>query len=191
MDAYWKYQAEKEKKLYAIYDAFSQNNGHTNVTDARYVNAIKLFLTGVSPGEHAAHLGFAFTGRQMGGIGARVAAQMQSIDELRHIQTQIHAMSHYNKFFDGFDEFNHMHDRVWYLSVPKSFFEDARAAGDAPAVPLLQLPARLENSPRAVGGAASVGNGRLVGDGNDLEERLFFGRLLELGAEEHGIAWRC
>ncbi len=22
-----------------------------------------------------------------------------------------------------------MHDRVWYLSVPKSFFEDARSAG--------------------------------------------------------------
>lgn len=129
MESYWKYQAEKEKKLYAIYDAFAQNNGQTNVTDARYVNAIKLFLTGVSPGEHAAHLGFAFTGRQMGGIGARVAAQMQSIDELRHIQTQIHAMSHYNKFFDGFDEFNHMHDRLWYLSVPKSFFEDARTAG--------------------------------------------------------------
>ena len=129
MESYWKYQAEKEKKLYAIYDAFAQNNGQTNVTDARYVNALKLFLTGVSPGEHAAHLGFAFTGRQMGGIGARVAAQMQSIDELRHIQTQIHAMSHYNKFFDGFDEFNHMHDRLWYLSVPKSFFEDARTAG--------------------------------------------------------------
>ena len=129
MESYWKYQAEKEKKLYAIYDAFAQNNGQTNVTDARYVNALKIFLTGVSPGEHAAHLGFAFTGRQMGGIGARVAAQMQSIDELRHIQTQIHAMSHYNKFFDGFDEFNHMHDRVWYLSVPKSFFEDARTAG--------------------------------------------------------------
>ena len=26
MDAYWKYQAEKEKKLYAILDAFAQNN---------------------------------------------------------------------------------------------------------------------------------------------------------------------
>ena len=25
MDAYWKYQAEKEKKLYAIFDAFAQN----------------------------------------------------------------------------------------------------------------------------------------------------------------------
>ena len=129
MDAYWKYQAEKEKKLYAIYDAFAQNNGHLNVSDARYVNALKIFLTAISPAEYAAHNGFAFTGRQLGGIGARIAAQMQSIDELRHIQTQIHAMSHYNKHFEGFDEFSHMHDRVWYLSVPKSFFDDARSSG--------------------------------------------------------------
>ncbi len=129
MDSYWKYQAEKEKKLYAIFDAFAQNNGHKNVTDARYVNAIKLFLTGVSPLEYQAYSGFAHVGRQFGGVGARVACQMQSLDELRHVQTQIHAMSHYNKFFDGFQDFSHMHDRVWYLSVPKSFFDDARSAG--------------------------------------------------------------
>ncbi|MBT6459304.1 MAG: YHS domain-containing protein [Planctomycetaceae bacterium] len=129
MDSYWKYQAEKEKKLYAIFDAFAQNNGQTNVSDARYVNALKLFLTGVSPLEYQAHTGFAHVGRQFNGVGARVACQMQSLDELRHVQTQIHAMSHYNKFFDGFDEFTHMHDRVWYLSVPKSFFDDARSAG--------------------------------------------------------------
>lgn len=129
MDAYWKYQAEKEKKLYAIFDAFAQNNGHLNVTDARYVNALKLFLTGVSPLEYQAYQGFAAQGRQFSGVGARVACQMQSLDELRHVQTQIHAMSHYNKFFDGLQDFQHMHDRVWYLSVPKSFFDDARTAG--------------------------------------------------------------
>jgi len=129
MDSYWKYQAEKEKKLYAIFDAFAQNNGQQNVADARYVNAIKLFLTGVSPLEYQAYNGFAHVGRQFGGVGARVACQMQSLDELRHVQTQIHAMSHYNKHFDGFQDFAHMHDRVWYLSVPKSFFDDARSAG--------------------------------------------------------------
>jgi len=48
MDAYWKYQAEKEKKLYAIIDAFAQNNGHLGVTDARYINTLKLFLNGIS-----------------------------------------------------------------------------------------------------------------------------------------------
>ncbi|MDH4608408.1 aromatic/alkene/methane monooxygenase hydroxylase/oxygenase subunit alpha [Pseudomonas sp. BN102] len=129
MDAYWKYQAEKEKKLYAIFDAFSQNNGHTNLSDARYVNALKLFLSGVTPLEYQAYQGFARVGRHFGGAGARVACQMQAIDELRHVQTQIHAMSHYNKHFNGLHDFAHMHDRVWFLSVPKSFFEDARTAG--------------------------------------------------------------
>jgi hypothetical protein len=52
MDAYWKYQAEKERKLYAIIDAFNQNNGHLNVTDARYINTVKLFISGISPLEY-------------------------------------------------------------------------------------------------------------------------------------------
>ncbi len=129
MDAYWKYQAEKEKKLYAIFDAFAQNNGHQNISDARYVNALKLFLTGVSPLEYGAFQGYSKIGRQFSGAGARTACQMQAIDELRHVQTQIHAMSHYNKHFNGLHDFAHMHDRVWFLSVPKSFFDDARSAG--------------------------------------------------------------
>ena len=41
MDAYWKYQGEKEKKLYAVIDAFAQNNGQLGISDARYVNALK------------------------------------------------------------------------------------------------------------------------------------------------------
>lgn len=129
MDAYWKYQAEKERKLYAIIDAFAQNNGQLGVTDARYINAVKLFLTGVTPLEYMAHRGFAHTGRQLRGVGPRVACQMQSLDELRHTQTQIHTISHYNKYFNGFHAWRHMHDRVWYLSVPKSFFDDAITAG--------------------------------------------------------------
>ncbi len=129
MDAYWKYQAEKEQKLYAIMDAFAQNNGHLGLTDARYINSLKLFLTGVSPLEYMAHRGFAHVGRALPGVGARVACQMQSLDELRHAQTQIHSMSNYNKLYDGFHSWRHMHDRVWYLSVPKSFFDDAITAG--------------------------------------------------------------
>ncbi len=129
MDDYWKYQGEKEKKLYAIMDAFAQNNGHLNITDANYINALKLFIQGVSPLEYAAHRGFAFTGRHFSGEGARVACQMQALDELRHSQTQIHTVSHYNKHFNGLHDFAYWHDRVWYLSVPKSFFDDARSAG--------------------------------------------------------------
>ena len=89
MDSYWKYQAEKERKLYAIIDAYAQNNGHLNVTDARYLSAIKLFLTGISPLEYMAHRGFAMAGRAFPGAGPRVACLMQSLDEIRHAQTQI------------------------------------------------------------------------------------------------------
>jgi phenol hydroxylase P3 protein len=130
MDAYWKYQAEKERKLYAVLDAFAQNNGHLGITDARYLSAVKLFLTGISPLEYMAHRGFAAAGRNFPGVGPRVACLMQSIDEVRHAQTQIHAMSNYNKFYEGFHSgATHQIERVWYLSVPKSFFDDAFSAG--------------------------------------------------------------
>ena len=129
MDAYWKYQAEKERKLYAIIDAYGQSNGHLGVTDARYLNAIKIFLTAVTPLEYMAHRGFAHVGRAFPGAGARVACQMQAIDEMRHAQTQIHSLSNYNKYYNGFHDAPHMYDRVWYLSVPKSFFDDAITAG--------------------------------------------------------------
>lgn len=129
MDAYWKYQAEKERKLYAIIDAFAQNNGHLNVTDARYINTVKLFISGISPLEYVAHRGFAHAGRAFPGPGPRVACLMQSLDEIRHAQTQVHAISNYNKYYNGVHDFHHAHDRVWFLSVPKSFFDDAITAG--------------------------------------------------------------
>ena len=129
MDAYWKFQAEKERKLYAVIDSMAQNNGQLGITDARYLNAVKIFIQGVTPLEYQAHRHFAHLARHLPGAGLRVAAQMQSIDELRHCQTQIHTISHYNKFFDGMHDFPHMHDRLWYLSVPKSFFDDATSAG--------------------------------------------------------------
>jgi len=129
MDSYWRFQAEKERKLYAVIDSVAQNSGQLGVTDARYFNAVKLFIQGVTPLEYQAHRHFAHLARHLPGAGLRVAAQMQSIDELRHAQTQIHTISHYNKFFDGMHDFAHMHDRLWYLSVPKSFFDDATSAG--------------------------------------------------------------
>ncbi len=75
-------------------DAFAQNNGHPNLSDGCYVNALKLFLQGVSPLEYQAHRGFARMGRHFEGEGARVACQMQALDELRHVQTQVHTLSH-------------------------------------------------------------------------------------------------
>lgn len=129
MDAYWKYQAEKERKLYSVLDAYTQSNGHLNVTDARYLNTVKLFLSGISPLEYVAHRGFAHAGRQFPGAGPRVACLMQSVDEIRHAQTQVHAVSNYNKYYNGMHDFHHAHDRIWFLSVPKSFFDDAITAG--------------------------------------------------------------
>ena len=129
MDAYWKYQAEKERKFYAIVDAHTQNNGHLNITDARYLTALKLFLQAISPGEYAAHKGFARIGREFEGVGAQIACQMQSLDEIRHAQTQIHAISNYNRFYEGFHAFAQQRDRIWYTSVPRSFFDDAMSGG--------------------------------------------------------------
>ena len=93
MDAYWKFQAEKERKLYAVIDSMAQNNGQLGITDARYLNAVKLFIQAVTPLEYQAHRHFAHLARHLPGAGLRVAAQMQSIDELRHCQTQIHTIS--------------------------------------------------------------------------------------------------
>ena len=129
MDAYWKYQAEKERKLYAILDAYAQSNGHLSLSDARYINAIKLFINGFAPLEYMSHRGFAHIGRQFRGVGPRVACMMQSLDELRHSQTQVHAISNYSKYYNGMSEFRHHYDHLPFLQVPKSFFEDAATAG--------------------------------------------------------------
>lgn len=129
MDSYWKYQAEKERKYYAIIDAHAQNNGHLHITGARYLTALKLFLQAISPGEYAAHKGFARAGREIPGVGTQVACQMQAIDEIRHAQTQIHALSNYNKYYDGFHAFADQRDRIWYTSVARSFFDDAMSGG--------------------------------------------------------------
>ena len=129
MDAYWKYQAEKERKFYAIIDAHAQNNGHLNLTDASYLTALKIFLQAISPGEYAASKGFARVGREFPGVGTQVACQMQALDEIRHAQTQIHALSNYNKFYNGFHAFADARDRMWYCTLPRSFFDDAMSAG--------------------------------------------------------------
>lgn len=129
IDAYHKYQSEKDKRLYAVLDGFAQGQGHLSLSDARYLNAMKLFLQGVTPLEYAAHRNFAYLARHLNGPGARFAALCQSVDELRHTQTEIHTLANYNKYYGGFHSWNKMHDRVWYLSVPKSFFDDALAAG--------------------------------------------------------------
>ena len=117
----------EERKFYAIIDAHAQNNGHLNITDARYLSALKIFLQAISPGILRTRALPA--GREFGGVGTQVACQMQSIDEIRHAQTQIHALSNYNKFYNGFHAFAEQRDRIWYTSVARSFFDDAMSSG--------------------------------------------------------------
>ncbi|MGE5147468.1 MAG: phenol 2-monooxygenase, partial [Candidatus Eiseniibacteriota bacterium] len=71
MDSYWKLQAEKERKLYAVIDSFAQNSGQLGVSDARYINAVKLFIQGVTPLEYQAHRHFAHLARHLRGAGPR------------------------------------------------------------------------------------------------------------------------
>ena len=59
--------------------------------------------------------GFSMMGRQMNGAGPRVACQMQAIDEVRHAQTQIHALSNYNRHYNGFHSPVEMLQKVWIL----------------------------------------------------------------------------
>jgi phenol hydroxylase P3 protein len=129
VDAYYKYQAEKDKRLYAVLDGFAQSQGHLGLSDARYLNTMKLFLQAITSLEYSAHRHFAYLARHFNGPGPRFAALCQSIDELRHTQTEIHTLSNYNKYYSGFHNFSEQFDRIWYLSVPKSFFEDAMSAG--------------------------------------------------------------
>ncbi|MDO5498771.1 MAG: YHS domain-containing protein [Propionibacteriaceae bacterium] len=129
VEAYHKYQSEKDKRLYAVIDSFAQGQGHLQVTDARYFNAVRMFLQGVTPLEYQAYRNFGYLARHLNGAGARIACLYQSIDELRHNQTQTHAVSQYNKYYDHLQDPNVMHDRLWYMSVPKSFFDDGVSAG--------------------------------------------------------------
>ena len=69
VDSYSKYQAEKDKKLYAVIDGFAQGQGHLSLTEARYLNSLKLFLCGVTPLEYAAHRHFAYLARHLDGPG--------------------------------------------------------------------------------------------------------------------------
>ena len=85
VDAYNKYQAEKDQRLYAVLDGFAQSQGHLQLTDASYLNAMKIFIQGISPLEYMAHRHFAYLARYLNGPGPRFASLCQSMDELRHV----------------------------------------------------------------------------------------------------------
>lgn len=125
LEQYWKLQGDKDKRLYAITDAFAQNNGQIGLSDARYANAIKLLLQAFTPIEYSAHRGYARVARQLG----LTDAAFQSADHLRHHQVEIHATSHFNKYFNGMHSFTEWFDHHWMLSVAKSYADDLLSAG--------------------------------------------------------------
>ena len=125
LEQYWKLQGDKDKRLYAITDAFAQNNGQLGLSDARYANAIKLLLQAFTPIEYSAHRGYARVARQLG----LTDAAFQSADHLRHHQVEIHATSHFNKYFNGMHSFTEWFDHHWMLSVAKSYADDLQSAG--------------------------------------------------------------
>jgi phenol hydroxylase P3 protein len=129
LEAYWRHQGEKEKKLYAVIDAYAQNNGHLGVTDARYVNALKLLIQALTPLAHGAHRGHARLARELPGDGLRVACLMQAADQLRHFQNQTHVLSLHNRYFNGLHAAPQWFEQAWYLAPARSYIEDAMASG--------------------------------------------------------------
>ncbi len=129
LDVWWRQQGEKERRLYAVMDAFAQNNGQIGVSDARYVNAVKLVLQVFSPLKYTQHRAFAHAARNMPGDAMRIATLLQASEELRHSQLEVHAASVYNKYFNGMHDTPRWHEQAWYLAPAKSFAEDAASAG--------------------------------------------------------------
>jgi phenol hydroxylase P3 protein len=129
VEAYWHMQGEKDKRLYAITDAFAQNNGQLGVSDARYVNAIKWLMQVFTPIEYCAHRGHARVSRQLGVTPLQTQSMMQSLDHLRHQQIETHALSHFNKYFNGMHSFPEWFDNHWFLAFAKSYADDLLSAG--------------------------------------------------------------
>ncbi len=129
VEAYWRMQGEKDKRLYAITDAFAQNNGQLGVSDARYVNAIKLLLQAFTPIEYSAHRAYARVSRQLGQAHVQTPTMMMALDHLRHQQIETHALSHFNKYFNGMHSFPAWFDQHWFLAVAKSYADDLMSAG--------------------------------------------------------------
>ena len=129
LDVWWRQQGEKDKRLYAVMDAFAQNNGQLGVSDARYINAVKLLLQSFTQMNYTLHRGLAHAARNLPGDALRIAVQLQAAEALRHSQLDTHASSIFNKYFNGLHEAPRWFEQAWYLAPVKSFAEDAVSAG--------------------------------------------------------------
>lgn len=128
-ESYVRIQAEKERRYHAIRENFDSLQAQFNLSDARWVEALKIFLAGIAPAEYMAHRLFQYIARYIPGSAIRFAALTQAMDEMRHVQNQVLMMSGYNKYFHGLHSWNKLNRRHWLMSVPASFFDDAHSAG--------------------------------------------------------------
>ncbi len=127
--AYWHSQGEKDKRLYAVTDAFSQNNGQLGISDARYANALKILLQAFVPIEYYAHKSLMRVASESGECSWQTDVLQQAIDHLRHSQIEVHALSHFNKYFNGMHNYVECFDHHWLLAVAKSYADDLVSAG--------------------------------------------------------------
>ncbi len=129
LDVWWRQQSDKERRVYAVLDAFAQNNGQIGISDARYINAVKLLLQAFAPLKYVLHRALTHSARNLPDNALRTATQLQATQMLRHAQNFMHSASIYNKYFNGMHETPRWHEQAWYLAPVKSFAEDAASAG--------------------------------------------------------------
>ncbi|HBI04115.1 MAG TPA: phenol 2-monooxygenase [Paenibacillaceae bacterium] len=129
VENYVRIQAEKERKFHAIRENIDMMQSQLDLTDARWLEAMKLFAGVAFNGEYNAHRLFQYVSRHVPIPAIRFAAFTQSVDELRHVQNEVLLFNNYNKYFQGFHSWKKVSHRHWLMSVIKSFFEDAMTAG--------------------------------------------------------------
>ena len=104
VESYVRIQAEKERKFHAIRENIDQLQGQLDMTDARWLEAMKFFSSVAFNGEYNAHRLFQFIARHVPSPAIRFAAFTQSVDELRHVQNEVLLFNNYNKYFQGFHD---------------------------------------------------------------------------------------
>ncbi|HBI02659.1 MAG TPA: phenol 2-monooxygenase [Paenibacillaceae bacterium] len=129
VESYVRIQGEKERKFHAIRENIDLLQGQLDMTDARWLEAMKIFSSVALNGEYNAHRLFQFIARHVPSPAIRFAAITQSVDELRHVQNEVLLFNNYNKYYQGFHDWKNYAHRHWLTSVVKSFFEDAQSAG--------------------------------------------------------------
>lgn len=129
VESYVRIQSEKERKFHAIRENIDLLQSQLDISDARWLETMKLFMGAAVPAEYNAHRLFQFIARHIPGPAIRFAAITQSVDELRHVQNEVLMFNNYNKYYQGFHSWKNIAHRHWLMSVVKCFFEDALTAG--------------------------------------------------------------